>query len=137
METFEQILELDDDDADRTFSKSIVQGFFEQFTSTYAEMKSVLPPNKPVTETKLKEALGLLSSRGHFLKGSSAALGVRKVQATCEIIQNTGNIRSTASEKDMNDALKLMDNLSSDVLKEFNEAKEWFESHGYADPETA
>ena len=35
--TFEQILEMDDDD-DREFSKSIVTGFFEQAEQTFTQM---------------------------------------------------------------------------------------------------
>lgn len=35
-----------------------------------------------------------LSELGHFLKGSSAALGVFKVQSSCEKIQNFGRLRN-------------------------------------------
>lgn len=36
--TFEQILEMDDDDEDREFSRSIVFGFFEQAHTTFQKM---------------------------------------------------------------------------------------------------
>jgi osomolarity two-component system phosphorelay intermediate protein YPD1 len=39
--TFEQILEMDDDD-DRDFSKSIVFGFFEQAEQTFTKMDDAL-----------------------------------------------------------------------------------------------
>jgi len=39
--TFEQILEMDDDD-DRDFSKGIVFGFFEQADSTFEKMEKAL-----------------------------------------------------------------------------------------------
>ncbi|KAG0161681.1 hypothetical protein PDIDSM_1848 [Penicillium digitatum] len=37
--TFEQILEMDDDEEDRDFSKSIVYGFFDQAESTYKKIQ--------------------------------------------------------------------------------------------------
>lgn len=39
--TFEQILEMDDDD-DRDFSQGIVFGFFEQADSTFEKMEKAL-----------------------------------------------------------------------------------------------
>lgn len=39
--TFEQILEMDDD-SEREFSKGIVYGFFEQAESTFTKMESAL-----------------------------------------------------------------------------------------------
>ncbi len=40
--TFEQILEMDDDEDDREFSKSIVFGFFEQAEQTFKKMDEAL-----------------------------------------------------------------------------------------------
>ena len=41
--TFEQILEMDDDDEDeRDFSRSIVYGFFEQAENTFLSMEDAL-----------------------------------------------------------------------------------------------
>ena len=40
--TFEQILEMDDDEDEREFSKSIVYGFFEQADATFVKMDSSL-----------------------------------------------------------------------------------------------
>ena len=40
--TFEQILEMDDDPADREFSQSIVIGFFEQAKDTFKQMEEAL-----------------------------------------------------------------------------------------------
>ena len=39
--TFEQILEMDDDD-DRDFSKGIVYGFFDQAEATFKKMEKAL-----------------------------------------------------------------------------------------------
>ena len=40
--TFDQILEMDDDEDDREFSRSIVYGFFEQATVTFEKMDQAL-----------------------------------------------------------------------------------------------
>lgn len=40
--TFEQILEMDDDEEDREFSKSIVYGFFEQADNTFEKMEDAM-----------------------------------------------------------------------------------------------
>ena len=40
--TFEQILEMDDDEEEREFSRSIVYGFFEQAEGTFKKMESSL-----------------------------------------------------------------------------------------------
>lgn len=40
--TFEQILEMDDDEDEREFSKSIVYGFFEQAEATFEKMVTSL-----------------------------------------------------------------------------------------------
>lgn len=40
--TFEQILEMDDDEDEREFSKSIVFGFFEQAEQTFTKMEDAL-----------------------------------------------------------------------------------------------
>ncbi|KAJ5383449.1 hypothetical protein N7517_001360 [Penicillium concentricum] len=78
--TFEQILEMDDDEEDRDFSKSIVYGFFDQAENTFKKIQ------KEIDDKNLDE----LSALGHFLKGSSATLGLIKVKDGCEKIQHFG-----------------------------------------------
>ncbi|KAL9106420.1 MAG: hypothetical protein Q9227_008562 [Pyrenula ochraceoflavens] len=78
--TFEQVLEMDEDDDDRDFSKGIVYGFFEQAEGTFAKMHTALE----------KKDLRVLSELGHFLKGSSATLGLIKIKDACEKIQHFG-----------------------------------------------
>ena len=39
---FEQILEMDEDESDREFSRSIVFGFFEQAETTFEQMDDAL-----------------------------------------------------------------------------------------------
>lgn len=40
--TFEQILEMDDDEEEREFSRSIVYGFFEQAEASFRKMEMLL-----------------------------------------------------------------------------------------------
>lgn len=80
--TFEQILEMDDDPG-QEFSKGIVYGFFEQADTTFKKMEQFLE------HRDLEE----LSQLGHFLKGSSATLGLTKVKESCEKIQNYGKLK--------------------------------------------
>ncbi|RGP73372.1 osomolarity two-component phosphorelay intermediate ypd1 [Fusarium sporotrichioides] len=79
MLTFEQILEMDEP-GDNEFSSSIVFGFFDQAEETFEEIEEALK----------KEDLEKLSSLGHFLKGSSATLGLAKIRDGCEAIQRYG-----------------------------------------------
>jgi len=79
MNTFNQILEMDEP-GDHEFSSSIVFGFFDQAQETFQGMDNAL---------QVKD-LEKLSSLGHFLKGSSATLGLVKVRDGCEKIQRYG-----------------------------------------------
>ncbi|RKU44727.1 hypothetical protein DL546_007348 [Coniochaeta pulveracea] len=79
--TFNQILEMDDDESDRDFSKPLVFNFFEQAEETFDKM------DKALSEANLRE----LSALGHFLKGSSATLGFNKVKDSCQVIQQYGH----------------------------------------------
>jgi len=88
--TFEQILEMDDDEDEREFSKSIVFGFFDQAEETFVKMAKALE----------KGDLPELSSLGHFLKGSSATLGLTKVKESCEKIQHYGQQKDEAGTTD-------------------------------------
>ncbi|KAI1809634.1 histidine-phosphotransfer domain, HPT domain-containing protein [Poronia punctata] len=78
--TFSQILEMDDSEEDREFSKSIVYGFFEQAEETFDSMDAALA----------RRDLNELYSLGHFLKGSAATVGLTKVKDSCEKIQRYG-----------------------------------------------
>lgn len=40
--TFDQVLEMDEDDEDREFSKGIVIGFFEQAEATFEKMEKAM-----------------------------------------------------------------------------------------------
>ena len=45
-----------------------------------------------------------LSSQGHFLKGSSATLGLTKVKDSCEKMQHLGAGKDETGEKDVDEA---------------------------------
>lgn len=80
--------------------------------------------------------LAKLSSLGHFLKGSSAALGVAKVQASCERIQHYGQRRDEEAGVNISDeeALSKIESLLVNVKKEYEDAekwlKDWYRQHG-------
>jgi len=94
----------------------MVQDYYSQVDATLIKMDKAL-------ETKnLKE----LSDLGHFLKGSSAALGVERVQASCERIQHAGKLRdeeagTTLSEPE---ALGLITDLLENVKRDYPEARD-------------
>ncbi|KAG8891604.1 hypothetical protein FRC00_013403, partial [Tulasnella sp. 408] len=122
MEIFSQILELDEDDEDQTFSKSIVSNYFEQVVTTFEDMEKGIKAND----------LLKLSNLGHFLKGSSAALGVWKVQATCEIIQHVGKLKPAGDQPvslTKQEAIERLKVLKSQAAEEYEEAKKWLENY--------
>ncbi|GAB7342287.1 hypothetical protein MBLNU457_g0522t1 [Dothideomycetes sp. NU457] len=98
--TFEQILEMDDDEDEREFSKSIVYDFFQQADSTFQKMDENL---------KSKD-LAQLSALGHFLKGSSATLGLTKVKDSCEKIQHFGAKKDETGTRDVESDKECLDN---------------------------
>jgi osomolarity two-component system phosphorelay intermediate protein YPD1 len=68
-----------------------------------------------------------LSSLGHFLKGSSAALGIIKVQNSCEKMQHYGNCRDeeVGEQLDEDEALKRIMRLLEDCRRDYKVAKGW------------
>ncbi|KAH9917954.1 signal transduction histidine kinase [Fomitopsis serialis] len=116
LETFHQILDLDEDDT-HDFSKEMVTAYFSQANTTFDEMDEAY---------KAKD-LTKLSSLGHFLKGSSAALGVARVQASCERIQHYGQLRDEDTGTDLTDvtALGKIEPLLGRVKKEYIVAESW------------
>jgi len=111
--TFLQILEMDDDPDEREFSKSIVFDFFDQAESTFGKMEAAV----------VDKDLENLSQLGHFLKGSSATLGLTQVKNSCEKIQHLGHRKDeTGTTTEPNDALSL-----ERLVKVINQAKSEFE----------
>ncbi|KAI7857869.1 signal transduction histidine kinase [Circinella umbellata] len=117
--TFDQLLDMDDDE-DHEFSYSIVLNYFEQAEQTFTDMDDALE----------KKDLSELSRLGHFLKGSSAAIGLKKVKETCEKIQNIGNkqdeVGSASLEEEV--ALEKITKLLPQVKAEYKEAEEYLKS---------
>jgi len=117
MPTFRQILEMDDDEDERDFSRSIVFEFFDQAENTFAKMDSALQ----------KKDLAHLSQLGHFLKGSSATIGLIKVRDSCEKIQNYGSMKDETgnhSEPEEEVCLSLLDSEISTAKEEYEEVEQ-------------
>lgn len=113
--TFEQILEMDDDEEEREFSRSIVFGFFEQAEQTFVKMDDALK----------RKDLEELSSLGHFLKGSSATLGLTKVKDSCEKIQHYGQKKDEAGTADEEDEDVCLDRIGVTLKAVRSEYDEW------------
>ncbi|CAE7225581.1 unnamed protein product [Rhizoctonia solani] len=112
---FGQITEMDDDDDD--FSSDIVRDYFKQAVVTFKEIEDALN----------SKDFNTLSSKGHFLKGSSAALGVKKVQGWCEHIQHYGNLRDEVKGIDLSEqqALRGIELIMPKLKKDYESAKVW------------
>jgi len=125
--TFEQILEMDDDD-EKEFSRGIVFGFFEQADNTFVSMQ------KAIDDKNLAE----LSSLGHFLKGSSATLGLTKVKDGCEKVQNYGARRTATGEDEFDSEdkyLKKIKDLLPVIKSDYEDAQKRLKAfYGDAEP---
>jgi len=115
VDIFSQLLEMDDDEEDREFSREIVWNYFEQAEVTFAKMDAALA----------KKDLPELSTLGHFLKGSSAAVGVLKVRDSCENMQHYGKAadKDGVTELSEEEALKKLTSTLRDVKVEYKEAE--------------
>ncbi|KAJ7729690.1 histidine-phosphotransfer domain, HPT domain-containing protein [Mycena maculata] len=124
LEIFDQILELDEEGT-HDFSKEMVVAYFSQAGTTFKDMDDALAEKK----------LPKLSELGHFLKGSSAALGISKVQAACEKMQHYGELRDEEAGKDLSpkNALEKIEALLVEVKAEYAQAetwlKKWYKDH--------
>ncbi|KAF8252188.1 histidine-phosphotransfer domain, HPT domain-containing protein [Wilcoxina mikolae CBS 423.85] len=115
--TFDQIREMDDEGSDE-FSRAIVEGFREQAKETFDKMDQSLG----------KKDLEQLASLGHFLKGSSATLGLVKVKDYCEKIQHYGGNKDETGTVDIPDDGKCLDairNALQDMKKEYKKAEKY------------
>lgn len=121
IEVFEQLLEMDEDDHE--FSRSLVWNYFEQAENTFEKMDDAL--YVLLVNRSARKALAELSTLGHFLKGSSAAVGVIKVRNSCEAIQHYGNCHeadgSTPLPEDV--ALERLREAVANGKKEYEEAE--------------
>jgi osomolarity two-component system, phosphorelay intermediate protein YPD1 len=76
---------------------------------------------------RAKKNLAALSDLGHFLKGSSAALGVSKVQSSCEEIQHYGKLREDGTIITEADAIVKITTALTHAREEYAEAKNWLD----------
>lgn len=83
-----EIVSMDEDDPD--FSKGLIIQYFEQAETTFEQMQ---------TELEGGGDLKNLANLGHFLKGSSAALGLQRIAWVCERIQNLGRKKENSFPK--------------------------------------
>lgn len=113
VDVFEQLLEMDEDD--REFSQSLVWNYFEQAESTFQKMDGAL----------IAKSLEELSTLGHFLKGSSAAVGVIKVRDSCEAIQHYGKCHEPdgVTQLDPDTALLRLKDTLHNVKEQYEEAR--------------
>lgn len=119
---FSQILEMDEDPEEREFSTSIVSNYFEQAENTFDQMQTAL------TARNLEE----LSNLGHFLKGSSAALGLTKVQSSYEKIQHYGAKKDETGMVDVPDedlCLELIGEAFAAVKEEYKESQQFLRTY--------
>lgn len=68
-----------------------------------------------------------LSALGHFLKGSSATLGVTEVQNSCEAIQHYGDLRDNKTGKPITPevALSKISVSLKEAKEQYKEAEAW------------
>ncbi|UZO20707.1 uncharacterized protein OCT59_013125 [Rhizophagus irregularis] len=109
-----------DDDDDHDFSKSIVWNYFEQAETTFGSMDKALEVRD----------LDELSKLGHFLKGSSAAIGLTKVKASCEKMQHFGNMKDETGTNTISedDAITKISTLLEKVKDEYKEAETYLKN---------
>lgn len=119
---FNQILEMDEDEDEHEFSTSIILNYFEQAETTFDEIQTALRQKNLVELSKL----------GHFLKGSSAALGLTKVQASCEKIQHYGDKKDDNGMIDVPDeslCLQRIHEVFTKVKADYTVTQQWLRSY--------
>ncbi|CUA72542.1 Multistep phosphorelay regulator 1 [Schizosaccharomyces pombe 972h-] [Rhizoctonia solani] len=116
---FSQITEMDDEDD--FFSNQIVRDYFKQAATTFEELDNALKARD------FEE----LSSKGHFLKGSSATLGLEKVQKWCEHIQHYGNKRDEVKGVDLTEeqALRRIELIMPRLKRDYESAQAWLKNY--------
>lgn len=89
--------------SENSFSKELLLQLKDQCSETFGKIESLI---------NSKSNLNEISSLGHFLKGSSSALGLPRIAYYCELIQNI------ALKKELTKALKVD---GSNTIKNINE----------------
>ncbi|KAJ2722044.1 Phosphorelay intermediate protein [Coemansia sp. Benny D115] len=128
LDAFNQLLLMDDEDDDsHEFSREIVNSYFEQAKMTFADMDKALEAKD----------LSKLSTLGHFLKGSSATIGVRKVRDSCKHIQHLGKLQGADGEGSVTqeEALKQIETELTIGKTEYQKAEEFLRFFYEAEPD--
>ncbi|CZT52851.1 hypothetical protein WAI453_006468 [Rhynchosporium graminicola] len=107
MAILEQILEMDEEDQERAFSKSVVHDFFRQAEICFADMKVALEQGN----------LSKLSWLGNFLRDSSVSIGLTKVNDCCVKIQSMGQRRNEDDSADEPDEKKCLTGIKAMLEK--------------------
>ncbi|KAJ7366598.1 signal transduction histidine kinase [Mycena albidolilacea] len=130
-ETFDQNLELDDDDT-HAYTKDMFTMYFAQAPTAFAGMDAAL------AQTDLRT----LADLAHFLMGSSATLALQRVAAVCQRMESIGEA-SLAADSDSKaagadgaaraggateDALKQIAELLKEGKREYADAERWLKS---------
>lgn len=117
---FQELLAMDEDE--EGFALSLVETFVDQARGILGEIGELL--HSPQSE----ESLARLSSLGHYLKGSAAALGLAKVQNECERLQNYGketNFDGLVANPDTLDGwYASCDEAYENALRDYGESKQ-------------
>jgi osomolarity two-component system, phosphorelay intermediate protein YPD1 len=84
-----------------------------------------MPVALSLTPSSKERDLKVLSELGHFLKGSSATLGLTKVKDSCEKIQHYGQKKDETGSKDIeeDDALAKLKTTIADAKQEFHDVE--------------
>jgi osomolarity two-component system phosphorelay intermediate protein YPD1 len=79
----------------------------------------------PLTRRSDEKDLKTLSELGHFLKGSSATLGLTKVKDSCEKIQHYGQKKDDSGTNDITEeeALKKLKAITKQAKDEFHDVE--------------
>ncbi|KAH9977158.1 signal transduction histidine kinase [Lactifluus volemus] len=96
----------------------MVDAYFDQAEKTFNNMDDALK----------RKNLGELSFLGRFLKGSSAALGVSKVQSACEAIQHYGKLREGSTAITEAEAVVKITKALARAREDYGEAKKWLDN---------
>jgi osomolarity two-component system phosphorelay intermediate protein YPD1 len=82
---------------------------------------------------RINRDLAQLSKLGHFLKGSAAALGVWKLQYSCEKIQQHGELVDEEKELTEEEALATIGTLLKQAKEEYKDAdtelRRWYDDN--------
>jgi len=137
LEIFGQLVELDDGEEDEEedeeaegFLEGLITVWYDQADTSFKEMDDLL---------KEKE-LDKFSKAAHFLKGSSAQLGITSLQHTCTTLQHYGeqwdDKKDTDRTKNLSEdeAMKLIPPILSKAKQEYKEARKWMELYLADDP---